>query len=1857
MPVQKTITTNSLSNVLSDLIKKVASDTGVSDSLAERLLNPVASDLANIAGISSSNSPYLSEKINEISNYLMHIQDFVKFGVGNILVQGLDVIASDPPSNQIRITSGFCYIEGQRIDHPRDEFIDVDLSESDDYLYVFINQAGVIGVSVDIPDLTLVLARIDRQSSFSTKIQDNSLLNRGNESDAYIASAKDPLFDNNHAFDDDSVAALKNSFQFLFAENIFGTIKIHEGLTVENVQGSLEMNSKQVLIKDPSGNTLSKFNANGTFYYNSQGQEFAHYGRDGARVGNIKITPSTLESVNFSLGSAGFQIKANGNAEFNDITVRGTIYSSQGEIGGWSIGAAKLTGGQTELDSLGIIKVGTANDIAILSSNNPTYRHWIGNANPLLAPFHVKKDGSLYSVKGLIGGFTIDATTLQTTNLIISSGGGGQITAGNVVITGGTSTVDIGTGIDLIGLADGTINVGSGIQISGAGGGTISVGSGVQLDGTAQSITATVGQLGGWTLANNKLYSTNIDIISSSGGSIRVGDILLTGSTSAINVGTAITINGNSAGSINITNAIDIDGATKSITLIDDGQFIAGDAVFDRQGLIINGTYSTLSLGVGNTIIKINNSDGIYLGHANKISAPFSISMQGELKSTFGEIASWTISTDKISAPANALVFDSTNKRIDVGTTIRIDGLNERVESTNYASGVSGWRIDGNGDAEFRNCVVRGQLHTSVFVKDQIHATNGQLLVTDAAVLLNDIDSTQTKIYISEGVFFTGDRLRMKNGITQDEKLKITGTGSDGGGDFITVTRNFDSGGSFSWNKGTAIVSIESRVSLVASGFANLPYIDIIERTGDFTESVRARLGNINGISGATGFGLWSENVFLTGQIVATSGSIANWDIVNNQIQSSNDKIIMDSSTEKITVNTIIIDGANNKIDVGSFIDINGNAGGQIIVGSVNDVYLDGATGKIFAKKGEVGGWVLSSTNLVSDTGATPIIALNKGTAANITITNGTSAQVILGKYDASNFGLKAGDAILNSSGLTISGSQSSISLGTGNSIIKINNSDGLYLGNSVQTSAPFSVTMAGVLKATSGTIGGWTLSSTKLSSSNVELNNSGTVKVGTSNDIAILSSVDPTYRFWVGHATSGSAPFRVNKNGNLIATNADITGTIKATSGYIGSVSNGWSITSNALTNIGTGVIQTSASANTGIKLDASSFRGYDSSNNQRFKLAADGSGFLGSGTTITWNTSGVVTIGGFTVNNSSLTAGSGSTSVGVSATGSFAFYAGNATPGSAPFRVNFNGQLIASNAVITGDISCNTLTASTSGNVAGWDISASALTSNGGTIRTSSSATVNGITLDNTGLRGYGGGVQKFALTANDGRLFANEADIGRKITKITSTSNVGSAINAAISQFGSDGGIIYIPSGTYKLDTTINMADNITIKGSGPDQTRLIPDVSLGTMIDISWNVDNVEILDLEMDADYTVYGGSTASKCINISGSGGIENLRLKNCVFRDALVRNVDFSYAGREQIEGCVFHVASGAVGVYGATNVTACEFNGSGTGAYACGVVSNCEFNNNSIGVNYALQLVDNRFYNCGTCYHQQFYSEGNIIRGNLFKNYSSRGISFTSRNFLFTITDNVFQSGSGIAIELDSVFSGIISNNNFYEHSGSYIINCQNTSTENLSHAPSLNVIGNMVYRCTLTSGCFDINLAHYIESRNSLIISNNNIKSCTFPNGGIGIETYDANAMISNNVITEVIITSTSASFYFIESYEMSNVTGNTLAHITLQSGASNFIAGISFNWIDSIFNGNLIILEASTTSTIRGFYKVGGAERTMYNNNNVYVKNTGSGNGEAFNVSISEGVAVGNNYNGSDSLGTLSISSGVVANNNG
>lgn len=58
--------------------------------------------------------------------------------------------------------------------------------------------------------------------------------------------------------------------------------------------------------------------------------------------------------------------------------------------------------------------------------------------------------------------------------------------------------------------------------------------------------------------------------------------------------------------------------------------------------------------------------------------------------------------------------------------------------SPGFVSGLTGWQITPQGNAEFNNIWARGELHATVFVKDEVHATGGTLLVATAGTLHDD---------------------------------------------------------------------------------------------------------------------------------------------------------------------------------------------------------------------------------------------------------------------------------------------------------------------------------------------------------------------------------------------------------------------------------------------------------------------------------------------------------------------------------------------------------------------------------------------------------------------------------------------------------------------------------------------------------------------------------------------------------------------------------------------------------------------------------------------------------------------------------------------------------------------------------------------------------------------------------------------------------------------------------------------------------------------------------------------------------------------------------------------------------------
>jgi hypothetical protein len=546
----------------------------------------------------------------------------------------------------------------------------------------------------------------------------------------------------------------------------------------------------------------------------------------------------------------------------------------------------------------------------------------------------------------------------------------------------------------------------------------------------------------------------------------------------------------------------------------------------------------------------------------------------------------------------------------------------------------------GKASAEFDNLTVRGRMRIYELLIQQIRATNGSMFVSSssrAEVVTEDNDwhvngepldlngvgaSFDARIFTirTRTTTNSGDR-NLYHGFLVNDILRAQRVDIGTGGGLITrqvnlqMTRFVDL-----WEYVGALVSGDVPVVgdemvrlgsitdttrqgsiYLTSDDSNAPFIDIVNEVTSHAEwnqagKIKARLGKLSGITDAafggnlSGYGLYSDNVYLKGQIVVTGG------------------------------NALVTGGAAADVNSGTT-TING---GQI------------TTGTIEANR-------LNVTSLA---------------AINANLGSVTAGQIVVG--DVSNK-LWLNDA----------------------------SDGGLAIGGTTKGSAPFRVTAAGALTSTSGAIGGWTLSAGALTSGNVGLR-SGQVTTG----VAI----------YAGNAIPSFAPFQVTANGALTATNANIEGFITATGGLFTGV---LAIGTNGEIRQGTGTL---GSNFTGLRVWASGgvgkIAGY---NNNTIQWQADTDGRLyAGGTAVKLDATGITAtagqIGGWTLGATSLTAGSGSSSVGVS-TGSVAFYAGNATAGSAPFRVTNAGALTSTSGAIGGwtigsaTISSSTLTIDSSG------------------------------------------------------------------------------------------------------------------------------------------------------------------------------------------------------------------------------------------------------------------------------------------------------------------------------------------------------------------------------------------------------------------------------------------------------------------------------------------------------------------------------------------------------------------------------
>ena len=240
--------------------------------------------------------------------------------------------------------------------------------------------------------------------------------------------------------------------------------------------------------------------------------------------------------------------------------------------------------------------------------------------------------------------------------------------------------------------------------------------------------------------------------------------------------------------------------------------------------------------------------------------------------------------------------------------------------STTYSAGIIGAGTiydmdDGNGSFfEVDNMRVRNELRAHIFKKDIVKASNAYLFITDSAEIATTTtitDDTSTFRVVEDGTnasFNHQDLLWAKN-LQDDGSLQVTGVKLNvmvqpqfvwdkstqewdnntsipftGYTEFTSGTdatsgKNFteynvyavESAGTL--NAGDTIVRVSGGNILNDASSSQSPFIDIYDGVTEWSQfqdvsKTKVRLGNLAGVSNASGFGLFTENAFLTGSLV-----------------------------------------------------------------------------------------------------------------------------------------------------------------------------------------------------------------------------------------------------------------------------------------------------------------------------------------------------------------------------------------------------------------------------------------------------------------------------------------------------------------------------------------------------------------------------------------------------------------------------------------------------------------------------------------------------------------------------------------------------------------------------------------------------------------------------------------------------------------------------------------------------------------------------------------------------------------------------------------------------------------------------
>lgn len=548
------------------------------------------------------------------------------------------------------------------------------------------------------------------------------------------------------------------------------------------------------------------------------------------------------------------------------------------------------------------------------------------------------------------------------------------------------------------------------------------------------------------------------------------------------------------------------------------------------------------------------------------------------------------------------------------------------------------------------------------FTPDQIIIANGSSISSLTTGKITANGSTQ-------GVVIQKDFIGFATGTTTSRKAIILDSGST---DAITISSGIITP---SRHLGTYVRISSSGIDLGASGnlYINTANVQLQTEGDGIGGTTRFALGaNLNTSSPDPKlFFDSSGNLSITGTLIATSLKIGA------------DGTHTISSEADLT--NYINEAVGDMPEAGSQIHNGKPAAGAF---KVLDMYRDTQTGISYIA--------------TSDTGAGTWVQVNAG---NI---NGASLEVDAATGTAE---IKANKtlALTTNGKLSIAGGQG-VEIGSGSNLTIASGGKFIITSTNFNIDSSGNVQVQGVINATSGTIGNWTLTGSRLYSTS---NQSGTDKY-----LVLNSASNATNALWIGNDSYQSVsgehvpPFRVTYNGTLYATDAHITGEITATSGQIGS----WVLNDNYL-----------ESSDHTLGFDARStvtnaiWVGGDGSTRATAPFRVTRAGVL---TATDANITGAITATSLSLGSNvsipyTKISGSPDLTIYISKDGTI-----GSTPaaGSTGFTVSSAGLLQASNAIIYGTLY------SSAGTIGGWSLTGGRLYSGSGTSYVGLSADVTG-------------------------------------------------------------------------------------------------------------------------------------------------------------------------------------------------------------------------------------------------------------------------------------------------------------------------------------------------------------------------------------------------------------------------------------------------------------------------------------------------------------------------------------------------